>query len=137
MTRMVCRLQPKKITPTIGMRFATSRTIAEREYAVRRYRPIARPRVSTVMPSAEALVGRQRQELHELVVEHQLVEQLRGLRQPPDARSAERGQLLVADGLVAGGGQRSAVVEMRGRDAPLPELRSRDLGRRRVLHEVV
>src|SRR5204863_3953818 len=77
-TRIVSRLQPKNSTPISGIALATSRAIAERDVAVRRYRSNARPRVSTVTaagaPSSEALVRRQRQELDEVVVEHEPVE---------------------------------------------------------------
>jgi hypothetical protein len=52
MTRIVCRLQPKKTTPTTGIRLAMSRRIAEREYAVRRYSSNARPRAETVIDPA-------------------------------------------------------------------------------------
>src|SRR6266550_365241 len=82
-TRIVSRLQPKNSTPTSGIALARSRAIAVRDVAVRRYRSNARPRVSTVTtvaaPSSQPIVRGQGQELDELVIEHEPIEQRRGI----------------------------------------------------------
>ena len=51
--------------------------------------------------------------------------------------AAEGRQLLVADRAIKAAGHEPAILHLRSADPPLPELRAADLGRRRVLHEVV
>src|SRR5215813_5541854 len=90
---------------------------------------------SASMPGLlEQAIRRQRQELEELLGEDEPVEELRRLRQPRIA--GQLADLLVADLLVELGRDLPAVVERGAAVDPEPELRARDLGGRRVLHEV-
>src|SRR5438093_3088768 len=140
-TRIVSRLQPKKSTPMRGIALARSRAIADRDVAVRRYRSKARPRESTVTaaaaPSSEAIVGRQGQELDEVVIEDEPVEQLGRVAETAGGLAAEGGELLVPNRAEAAGAEGPVVIERAGGGPPLPQLRARDLGGCRVLHEVV
>src|SRR6266849_3152636 len=88
-----------------------------------------------VRASVEVAVGGVRQELAELFRQHEAVEDLGGLAQAPLLRAAQLGELLVPDLLVEVRRRRPAVGELRRVPDPLPELRARDLRRRRVLHQ--
>ena len=88
--------------------------------------------------SREQRVGRQGQELVEAVAQHQAVKQRRGVAVAPDrrgrrvARAPRRGCWRYSSAVIG-----PAVVELGAGLDPLPELRARDLGGRRVFHQVV
>src|SRR5215213_2420107 len=86
--------------------------------------------------SGQQRVGALGQEVGEFVVEDEPVEEV-GCRAEVARAGAETGDLLVTDGPVEVRGSLAAVVEAGTARPPLPQLRSGDLGRRRVLHEVV
>src|SRR5436309_13024 len=93
--------------------------------------------------SVELLVRRQRQELDEIVGQRHLLEQCARLVRPP-LGVEELVAHLLADlvELLAGvaaneiGSHGLARIEPRALAYPLPDLRSRDLGRGGVLHQV-
>src|SRR5205814_10027885 len=78
--------------------------------------------------SVDVVVRRNRQELRELLPERDALEQLAGLR---EAAAVTEPRRLVRDDALDLGALEAAVAH------PLPNLRTRDLGRRRVLHQVV
>ena len=65
-----------------------------------------------------------------VVVEHQVIQHVPGVLEPTLARPSQTLQLFVADGRVAVHRQQPA-------HAPQPQLRAGDLGRGRVLHQIV
>src|SRR5215210_8710257 len=82
-------------------------------------------------PSVEQRVRALRQEIGELVVEHEPIEKPDGIAQPAVRWSTQPRQFLVADRPIEIGGRLPAVIEASSRCPPLPELGARDLGRRR------
>src|SRR5207237_10441588 len=92
---------------------------------------------ASIIASFEQLVSRQGEELGERLGQHQPVEQLaRLLQMGLGGQAAKLLHFLVSDLLVQLLSGHAAVVELRAPVYPEPDLRARDLGGGRVLHQI-